>query len=441
MIITDSDLLTIKKLIKIPTILFSDHEIIYLNQASQKLELTLEHLHSKAVDYVNLQEFQCMMMVKLRCGGNIYTRMTGEWVTYREQAYVFAQFYDFSYSKELLTKIERLSKARGLMLEISLSIGKITEIEVIYDLILKNVMRTVEKSSLATIFRLEDGEFHVVAQSGYADEVKDLRIPMEESFLYLATDGKMDHTTVIDDLTEYVANYHPIKIVKNASDKIQSTLIAPLHVDHELFGMICVDSSEKNAFSSEDLEIMEYVKNNIDLVLSNRWYLEKIDYMANHDPLTGLMNRAGLLSYLEQTMKIWMEDHVFLVVFDVNNLKYMNDTYGHLWGDRVIREIAGALSALTTREGVVARFGGDEFLGVFFHDKQELLCKNIEEVQRKLSNNTYQIHGEKVEISFSYGMACYGKDAKEVNRLISIADKRMYEYKKGIKEEEKFING
>lgn len=428
--ITNKDIETIEKVIKIPTILFSESNIIYLNQASREFDLKLEYLSAKAVDFVNSPEFQCQLVISRRTGGSLYAKMTGEWVVYQDKRYVLAQFFDISDARDLQYKNERLSKARELMLEISQSVTKINEIETVYELILNNVLKIIEKSSLASISKVDGDSFRIVTKSGYTDESLSILVPIKESFLYRATDGKMEKTTYIRDLSIYYDSYQPIKIEDNETAKLLSSLVAPLYMNGQLFGMICVDSSEKNAFSEEDIEMMEFVKNSVEIALSNHWYVEKIDYLANHDAMTGLMNRVGFHSYFQECSFNFQGRKVWFTIFDVNGLKHMNDTYGHLWGDQMITDIAARLEALCGEDGILVRFGGDEFLGVFFENSQKTLKLKIEGVLKQLREQPYLIDGQQECVSFSYGIAQYQKEGTDLHTLIAIADERMYEYKR-----------
>lgn len=147
------------------------------------------------------------------------------------------------------------------------------------------------------------------------------------------------------------------------------------------------------------------------------------------DPMTGLFNRL----YLEEVLPRRIEAILtlglnYLIMFlDMDNLKHVNDTYGHLKGDELIKNLAKVISqSIRAQEDAAIRYGGDEFLIVApiraCEDSLILLERierNIEEVNKSLE----------VPLSASIGFACYPDDGKDFVKLLEVADKRMYQIK------------
>ena len=147
------------------------------------------------------------------------------------------------------------------------------------------------------------------------------------------------------------------------------------------------------------------------------------------DPMTGLFNRL----YLEEVLPRRIEAILtlglnYLTIFlDIDNLKQVNDTYGHLKGDELIKNLAKAINqSIRGHEDVAIRYGGDEFLIVApiraCGDSLILLERierNIEEMNQSLE----------IPLSVSIGFACYPDDEKDFRKLLEVADKRMYQIK------------
>jgi diguanylate cyclase (GGDEF)-like protein len=113
-------------------------------------------------------------------------------------------------------------------------------------------------------------------------------------------------------------------------------------------------------------------------------------------------------------------------MLDCNNFKYINDTYGHKTGDKVLRNIAGVLVKSTRTSDIVVRYGGDEFMILApFTDEMgtKIVLRRIEERLEKLSQKLG------VEISLSVGTAIYPIDGKNIELLIQHADEKMYQAK------------
>lgn len=168
---------------------------------------------------------------------------------------------------------------------------------------------------------------------------------------------------------------------------------------------------------------------------SARTLTERIEinkYIAEHDKMTGLYNRNKFLSMLNNEYNTTEE--VVLFYFDINNLKFVNDTMGHDKGDTLIKEASDSIKSVLTDRMCGFRLGGDEFLIVMKEGKEM-----ISEVIEKWSNNLYQINHmpDAVECVIAYGIA--DGVANQIPELLKLADKKMYEDKRRKKEMQKAI--
>lgn len=157
---------------------------------------------------------------------------------------------------------------------------------------------------------------------------------------------------------------------------------------------------------------------------------EKLKNMAGHDPLTGLANRSLFLEHLAHSMAEaarlgWT---LVLVYIDLDGFKQINDTYGHEAGDPVLKRVAGDLKKTLRQEDILARFGGDEFVGLFHvgsrADTDALKKKIFEHIGSEIVCDKFQIN-----IRLSIGMSVYPRDSADINTLFKIADQEMYAMK------------
>lgn len=154
--------------------------------------------------------------------------------------------------------------------------------------------------------------------------------------------------------------------------------------------------------------------------LANRLYIEK---ERDSDPLTGLLTK--------KSARILMDTHLangergIFAIVDLDNFKSINDTYGHLYGDEIIKKTAECIKANTRRTDVASRFGGDEFT-VFYPNME------IGEAEEKAEAVIRSLHAafadEKTKVSCSIGFAA-APPFGEYNRIFSEADKALYESK------------
>lgn len=161
-------------------------------------------------------------------------------------------------------------------------------------------------------------------------------------------------------------------------------------------------------------------------------YQIHLEHLAKHDALTGLPNRFNLEAYFENHLnqpKIESEMLAFIFV-DLDNFKYINNTYGHHFGDHVLKVIAERLSE-NNKGHMTSRIGGDEFILI-----HPITSHQVTEIEKYLTNLMIKIAmpiaigKESIKISASIGYCLYPDDGKDIDELIIQADISMYNAKK-----------
>lgn len=154
--------------------------------------------------------------------------------------------------------------------------------------------------------------------------------------------------------------------------------------------------------------------------------------LALHDALTGLPNRRLLEDRIETALQHAKRTHTKAAVMylDLDGFKLVNDTYGHAYGDEILRMVAQRLLATARKEDTVARLGGDEFMVVLgsvhsLADAQGPAAKLVE-----VLSEPYLVNGQTLRLSTSIGISMYPDDADTVEALINIADYALYEAKR-----------
>lgn len=149
-------------------------------------------------------------------------------------------------------------------------------------------------------------------------------------------------------------------------------------------------------------------------------------YMAYHDILTGIGNRAKFEKDFALHQKKWASFYVLYM--DINKFKEINDRYDHSFGDRVLREIGQQFSSFEAEGFSFYRFGGDEFVALSREMKLEVFLKKIKRIEH-LIESIHEIEGKKFEIGISIGACRYPDNGTLPEELLSIADKEMYRVK------------
>lgn len=151
---------------------------------------------------------------------------------------------------------------------------------------------------------------------------------------------------------------------------------------------------------------------------------------AYTDELTQLHNRRYCMEYMNK-LKEERSFKYTVICFDLNNLKFVNDTYGHAKGDVLIRSAAEVIAETFESLGVVARVGGDEFTAVIGTAEEEKLASLMEQFQQNIDQKNRAV--KDLNMSIAYGYASGSQSDSDIEKVYQIADDRMYEKKKQMK--------
>ncbi|MDP3668165.1 MAG: diguanylate cyclase [Telluria sp.] len=192
-------------------------------------------------------------------------------------------------------------------------------------------------------------------------------------------------------------------------------------------------------FISKPFDLLEVHKRIHNMLEVRLLYKELARYsraqqeLALHDALTGLPNRRLLEDRIATTLQHASRNHhkAAVMYLDLDGFKAINDTYGHAYGDEVLKIVAQRLVACSRKEDTVARLGGDEFMVVLgevsgLSDAQGPAAKLVDAV-----SEPFFINDLSLQLSTSIGISIYPDDAESVEALISIADYALYEAKRG----------
>jgi diguanylate cyclase (GGDEF)-like protein/PAS domain S-box-containing protein len=151
---------------------------------------------------------------------------------------------------------------------------------------------------------------------------------------------------------------------------------------------------------------------------------KKLEFLSYNDQLTGLYNRA----YFDQELKrLDNQDELplSLVVIDVNGLKMINDVYGHLAGDELIKSAAAVLKSCLRDEDILARFGGDEFALILPQTPK----KDVEKIIKRIKEESNKVDVEGNKLSLGIGFATKTEMEEEIEQIFDQADENMYKDK------------
>jgi diguanylate cyclase (GGDEF)-like protein len=162
-------------------------------------------------------------------------------------------------------------------------------------------------------------------------------------------------------------------------------------------------------------------------------YHEEIYRMTIVDGLTQIHNKRALFEALEKELMRARryERDLSLLMFDIDFFKRINDQYGHLAGDHVLRELARIVQERIRREEVFARYGGEEFVILLPETPLPGAAALAESLRARVANHGFVFQGERIPVTVSIGTALLGENDKVAADLIQRADEKLYEAKRG----------
>jgi diguanylate cyclase (GGDEF)-like protein/PAS domain S-box-containing protein len=168
----------------------------------------------------------------------------------------------------------------------------------------------------------------------------------------------------------------------------------------------------------------------------------KIHRLAYYDALTGLPNRGMFLDRLHQALAFAHREErsVCLVFLDLDNFKDVNDTYGHDFGDKLLKQVAERLNDTMRESDTLARLGGDEFVVILSSVTCHESIANAAQRLMSVFSNPFLIDNRKIYCSVSIGIAVYPDDGADTESLLKCADTAMYHAKEEGKSQYRFFS-
>ncbi len=211
-----------------------------------------------------------------------------------------------------------------------------------------------------------------------------------------------------------------------------SVLITPIYIKERVKGTLGLERLTSKPFDDSDQKLLELLSSTLGYILSWLKEFQKIHNSSIHDGLTGVLNRKAFVERMEEETNRSNRTHqsLCLIMFDLDKFKRINDTYGHPYGDYVIKTTAQLLKNSVRNIDIVARYGGEEFV-VILVDTDKVKSQHVaERMVETISKFDFDYSDIKVRMTISAGMAEFPGDSNEDESLIKIADDALYVSKK-----------
>lgn len=211
---------------------------------------------------------------------------------------------------------------------------------------------------------------------------------------------------------------------------LQSALAVPLEGITGVVGVLAMYQTNRDAFTPDHLRILLAVASKVALSVENALKYQQAESSATTDYLTGLPNARSLFVHLAQEVARCrrMKSSLAVLVCDIDGFKQINDSFGHLEGDKLLREFTTRLKDVCRGYDYVARMGGDEFVITAPGLTPDAAKEKAERLNQAAIESGRHVCGREL-ITLSVGMAFCPEDGYDVERLLAEADRRMYSMK------------
>jgi diguanylate cyclase (GGDEF)-like protein len=217
-----------------------------------------------------------------------------------------------------------------------------------------------------------------------------------------------------------------------AADRASGMIVIPLQVEHDLVGVIRVPFASTDPLDDAMVEDVSRYVRAVSSVLGNIYQLSSSRDLAMRDDLTKAFNRRFFDTYLDEEIERSRRyGSLFSIIFlDLDDLKMVNNFYGHLTGSRTLQEVAKRVLTAVRNIDKVIRFGGDEFCIVLPETDQEQAMAVANRVRKSLTATSFIIDGTvEISVTASFGIATYPTHGLSKDDLIRQADAAMYRVK------------
>ncbi|MDP3730172.1 MAG: GGDEF domain-containing protein [Candidatus Omnitrophota bacterium] len=197
----------------------------------------------------------------------------------------------------------------------------------------------------------------------------------------------------------------------------------PLLSENKFVGILTIDNLSKADFDRFLIVAMQFA-----LEMKKVLLYETVEALAITDSLTGLYTRRYFFERFDEELKR-SKSHDFkfsFLMIDIDDFKKCNDTYGHLVGDVVLKEISHIVKESTREIDLTARYGGEEFSLILPETDKAGAMLVAGRIRKKIEENIFKAYDEKLKMTVSIGLAVYPDDSQELSDLIERADKALY---------------
>lgn len=328
-------------------------------------------------------------------------------------------------SQALLMLLKQQMAELDALQRLSLSLTSSLDLQSVLAAVASEAMRLVRNTRTVHIFLYKNGALEFGAALDYEGRTTPVATSRENGLTYAV--ARSGETLVIEDMQA-----HPL--YKDAPPDWEGSIIGiPLKMGQQVVGVMNLSRSNTGGFSPSETRLLNLLADQAAVAISNASLHQKVSVQALSDAVTGLPNRRALDERLEaEALSARRTGFPFAVVMmDLDGFKTVNDTYGHSFGDDVLRALFNFLAQGLRTSDFLARYGGDELTLVMSQTdlpRALLVCEKILEKLKQFSLTAPD--GKQLSLGLSGGVAVYPLHGASGAELLRAADAALYRAKR-----------
>ncbi len=334
---------------------------------------------------------------------------------------------DVIQNQALLSTLKQQADELDALKKLSLNLTSSLDLRTVLDAVVTEAIRLVRNAHAVHIYLYDaNGQLEFGAALSQ-DGVRNIPIYTPRKDGLTNTVARSGEQIVVEDMQN-----HPL--YRNAPPEWTGSIIGiPLKFNDNVVGVMNLSRSTTGGFSTSELRLLGLLADQAAVAVSNASLHQMVAQQAYSDTITGLPNRRALDERLEQEMVNARRTNSFLavVMMDLDGFKVVNDTYGHLLGDQVLRTLFNYLATGLRSSDFLARYGGDELTLILSQTDPSSTRIVVEKILEKVSQFHFEApNGDIIRLGLSGGIALYPVHALTAADLVRAADEALYRAKK-----------
>ncbi len=336
-----------------------------------------------------------------------------------------------SLSMVKLDNIEKLSLDNYFHYQIANLLNSMdiqSEVHGLYEKV-RDLCRTFFNYDKLTVsVKLSDGEhYKVVLEDGYNGDVDKEKIYSIKRSIHGR--GFRTHETVeSSDMNVEFFESGRFEEGDLENHAFKTLLTVPVIVHDSILYSITIEKQASTRFSDSDKNVLELLALTFGSIVSWQQQYWKMHENAMHDGLTGLLNHKAFIDrFKEEINRANRYQHsIVFAILDLDKFKRINDSYGHLYGDYVIREVANIIKEKVRNIDIVGRYGGEEYGILLINTDIEKIIPVAQRIIEGIADFPFTMDNIDVRMTISCGLSEFPKDTDNLKELIAKADEAMY---------------